>query len=239
MPRAAQTIASAMPVLPLVGSTTTVSGPMRPASWAASIIATPIRSLTECAGLKNSSFAATSAPVPSVTFRIRPEARFHNGDPVRASDVKYSYERVLDWGKRVLGRTPVLGPPLYETLHGVKKGIKDVVAPQGMFEDLGLKYLGPVDGHDVASVESVLRAARRYGGPVIVHVITEKGRGYAPAENDEAAPQLVHFPGAVAGTLPPMVVVPAKRKLWLSVFGVAVKVLLPTVRLPNWRRLSK
>ena len=71
LPRAAQTMASAMPVLPLVGSTTTVSGPMSPASSAASIIATPMRSLTECAGLKNSSFAATSAPAPSVTLRMR------------------------------------------------------------------------------------------------------------------------------------------------------------------------
>ena len=96
------------------------------------------------------------------------------------------YERFLDWGKDMLGRTPVVGAPLFEALHGVKRGVKDVVAPQGMFEDLGLKYLGPVDGHDVASVESVLRAAKRYGGPVIVHVITQKGRGYAPAENDEA-----------------------------------------------------
>ncbi len=96
------------------------------------------------------------------------------------------YERFLDWGRDVLGRTPVLGPPLFEALHGVKKGVKDMVAPQGMFEDLGLKYLGPVDGHDLAAVESVLRAARRYHGPVIVHAITQKGRGYAPAENDEA-----------------------------------------------------
>ena len=71
MPRAAHTMASAMPVLPLVGSTMTVSGPISPASWAASIIATPMRSLTELAGLKNSSLAATSAPAPSVTFRIR------------------------------------------------------------------------------------------------------------------------------------------------------------------------
>jgi 1-deoxy-D-xylulose-5-phosphate synthase len=96
------------------------------------------------------------------------------------------YERFLDWGKAVLGRTPVVGHPMFEALHGVKKGIKDVVAPQGMFEDLGLKYLGPVDGHDEAAVESVLRAAKGYPGPVLVHVITQKGRGYAPAENDEA-----------------------------------------------------
>ena len=96
------------------------------------------------------------------------------------------YERFLDWGKEILSHTPVLGAPLFEALHGVKRGIKDVVAPQGMFEDLGLKYLGPVDGHDRASMESVLSAARRYDGPVIVHAITQKGRGYGPAEADEA-----------------------------------------------------
>ena len=96
------------------------------------------------------------------------------------------YERFLEWGRSVLGRTPVVGGPLYDTLHGVKKGIKDIVAPQGMFEDLGLKYVGPVDGHDIAALEHALRRARAFGGPVIVHAITHKGRGYAPAENDEA-----------------------------------------------------
>jgi 1-deoxy-D-xylulose-5-phosphate synthase len=75
---------------------------------------------------------------------------------------------------------------MYGTLHGMKKGLKDIVAPQGMFEDLGLKYLGPVDGHDEQAVESALIRARAYGGPVIVHVLTQKGRGYAPARNDEA-----------------------------------------------------
>ena len=96
------------------------------------------------------------------------------------------YERFLDWGKNALNRTPVVGGAMYETLHGVKKGIKDIVAPQGMFEDLGLKYLGPVDGHDEQAVEQALRRARAFGGPVLVHVITQKGRGYAPALNDEA-----------------------------------------------------
>ncbi len=95
------------------------------------------------------------------------------------------YERFLDWGKHTLNRTPVVGGAMYETLHGMKKGIKDIVAPQGMFEDLGLKYLGPVDGHDEAVVEAALRRARSYGGPVLVHVITEKGRGYDHARNDE------------------------------------------------------
>lgn len=96
------------------------------------------------------------------------------------------YERFLDWGKRSLARTPVVGGAMFETLHGVKKGIKDIVAPQGMFEDLGLKYVGPVDGHDEQAVERALRNAKDFGGPVLVHVITQKGRGYQPAIDDEA-----------------------------------------------------
>jgi 1-deoxy-D-xylulose-5-phosphate synthase len=96
------------------------------------------------------------------------------------------YERMLGQVKGALGRTPVVGPPLYDALHGVKRGIKDMLAPQGMFEDLGLKYLGPVDGHDLDALETALTLARGYGGPVIVHCVTRKGFGYAPAENDEA-----------------------------------------------------
>jgi len=96
------------------------------------------------------------------------------------------YERFLEWGKQVLGRTPVVGGPIYGTLHGMKKGIKDVVAPQGMFEDLGLKYVGPVDGHDIEAMEHALRRARTFAGPVLVHCITRKGLGYQHAENDAA-----------------------------------------------------
>ncbi len=87
------------------------------------------------------------------------------------------YERFLDWGKEVLQKTPVVGAPIFETLHGVKKGIKDIVAPQGMFEDLGIKYIGPIDGHDIAAMDRALEQAKEFGEPVIVHVITEKGRG--------------------------------------------------------------
>jgi 1-deoxy-D-xylulose-5-phosphate synthase len=100
--------------------------------------------------------------------------------------VTRGYERFLDWGKSTLNRTPVVGSAMYEALHGVKKGLKDIVAPQGMFEDLGLKYLGPVDGHDEQALESALRKARAFGGPVLVHVLTQKGRGYAPARQNEA-----------------------------------------------------
>ena len=96
------------------------------------------------------------------------------------------YERFLTWGKRMLASTPVVGRPAYGTLHAAKRGIKDMIAPQGLFEDLGLKYIGPVDGHDITEMEVALRQARRFPGPVIVHAITEKGRGYAPAEADEA-----------------------------------------------------
>ncbi|WP_274563358.1 1-deoxy-D-xylulose-5-phosphate synthase [Streptomyces spiramyceticus] len=96
------------------------------------------------------------------------------------------YERFLARGKDILERTPVVGKPLYETLHGAKKGLKDFIAPQGMFEDLGLKYVGPIDGHDIEALESALTRAKRFGGPVIVHCLTEKGRGYQPALADEA-----------------------------------------------------
>jgi 1-deoxy-D-xylulose-5-phosphate synthase len=97
-----------------------------------------------------------------------------------------SYEKALDLGKSVLQRGGTPGRLAYGTLHGMKKGIKDIVAPQGLFEDLGIKYVGPVDGHDLEAMEFALGRARAFGGPVIVHAITEKGRGYAPARNDLA-----------------------------------------------------
>ncbi|MGA7689485.1 MAG: 1-deoxy-D-xylulose-5-phosphate synthase [Jiangellales bacterium] len=125
------------------------------------------------------------------------------------------YERALDMAKSVLTHTPVVGPTAYTALHGVKQGIKDMLAPQGMFEDLGLKYVGPIDGHDRPAVEHALKAARGYPGPVIVHVLTEKGRGYDRAEQDEA--DLMHGPGPfdpVTGTptAPP-------ATTWTSVFS--------------------
>jgi len=126
-----------------------------------------------------------------------------------------SYERFLDWGKSVLGRTPIVGAPMYEALHGMKKGIKDFVAPQGMFEDLGLKYVGPVDGHNLADLEFALQRARDFGGPVIVHAITTKGRGYQPAESDEA--DRFHAVGVVdPQTGLPLTSAPAS---WTSIFS--------------------
>src|SRR3569833_2843819 len=92
------------------------------------------------------------------------------------------YEHALDLIKRTVPRAPVVGGMAYEALHGIKKGIKDILQPQAMFEDLGLKYVGPIDGHDEAAVEHALRKATAFGGPVIVHCMTHKGFGYAPAE---------------------------------------------------------
>ncbi|OUC80770.1 1-deoxy-D-xylulose-5-phosphate synthase [Streptosporangium minutum] len=95
------------------------------------------------------------------------------------------YEDVLEFVKGNLAKVPVVGPPVYDALHGVKKGIKDVLAPQVMFEDLGLKYIGLVDGHDEQAVEAALRKARGFRRPVIVHVLTKKGFGYSFAENHD------------------------------------------------------
>src|ERR1017187_6637248 len=128
--------------------------------------------------------------------------------------VSQRYEQVLDYIKTSLSRAPLVGPPLYETLHGLKKGLKDVIQPQVLFEDLGLKYLGPVDGHDEQAVEQALRRARDFGGPVLVHVITRKGFGYPLAEeNDEDC--LHQVPPAVSAVLGTAVA----PRTWSTVFG--------------------
>ncbi|MFD7733900.1 1-deoxy-D-xylulose-5-phosphate synthase [Kitasatospora phosalacinea] len=125
------------------------------------------------------------------------------------------YERFLSWGKDALQRTPVVGQAMFDTLHGAKKGLKDFIAPQGMFEDLGLKYIGPIDGHDLQALESAFTKARGFGGPVIVHCITEKGRGYHAAENNDE--DRFH----AVGVIHPDTGLPVKTsgKDWTSVFG--------------------
>ena len=121
--------------------------------------------------------------------------------------VSQRYENVLDYIKTTLSHTPVVGPPLYGTLHGLKRGIKDVLQPQVLFEDLGLKYVGPIDGHDERLLEHALRRAREFGGPVLVHVITKKGFGYPAAEQNEVdCLHQVPAAGAAPGT-------------WSRVFG--------------------
>ncbi|MCW2842280.1 MAG: 1-deoxy-D-xylulose-5-phosphate synthase [Nocardioides sp.] len=124
------------------------------------------------------------------------------------------YERALGQVKRRLPAAPVVGRPLYQALHAVKRAAKDFFVPQSMFEDLGLKYVGPIDGHDRAAVEAALTSAKKFDGPVIVHVMTRKGFGYDPAERHVA--DQFHSPGAFdvdSGEEVP------KGRIWTDVFA--------------------
>jgi len=105
------------------------------------------------------------------------------------------YERLLERGRVALRGVPIIGEACYHAVHSVKAGLKDAISPQVMFTDLGIKYVGPIDGHDEHAVENALRHARGFNAPVIVHVVTRKGMGYPPAENDEA--ELMHACGVI------------------------------------------
>ncbi len=126
-----------------------------------------------------------------------------------------AYERALGQVKHVLPRAPVVGRPLYAMLHAVKRAAKDWLMPQTMFEDLGLKYLGPVDGHDIEALERALTAARNYRGPVLVHCLTRKGQGYLPALNDSL--EQMHSPPAFDPLTGQSV--KASVSTWTSVFS--------------------
>jgi 1-deoxy-D-xylulose-5-phosphate synthase len=133
--------------------------------------------------------------------------------------VSQRYEQVLDYMKSSLSHTPLVGAPLYEALHGIKKGLKDVLQPQVMFEDLGLKYLGPVDGHDEQAVEKAMQWARDFGGPVLVHVITRKGFGYPLAEENEEDCLHQVSPAAVPAGRGQASRPPVQGRPWTQVFG--------------------
>jgi 1-deoxy-D-xylulose-5-phosphate synthase len=79
---------------------------------------------------------------------------------------------------------PGVGRLAYLGVHGLTSVVREMVTPHTFFENLGVRYVGPVDGHSIASLESVLDAAAEWNGPIVVHALTEKGRGYAPAERD-------------------------------------------------------
>ncbi|WP_371099979.1 1-deoxy-D-xylulose-5-phosphate synthase [Streptomyces sp. PU_AKi4] len=121
------------------------------------------------------------------------------------------YERFLQRGKELLEQVPVVGQTLYGSLHGAKKGLKDFITPQGLFEDLGLKYMGPVDGHDLQALEGALSRAKGFPGPVIVHCLTRKGHGHRPAEQHEG--DRFHAVSAVSTAARPAV------PSWTSVFS--------------------
>ena len=130
------------------------------------------------------------------------------------------YENVLDLIKTSVTRTPLVGQPLYGALHGAKKGLKDFLQPQVLFEDLGIKYIGPIDGHDELMTEHALRKAAEYSGPVLVHAITRKGFGYPLAEQNEedCLHQVPAAPKKPATQANPAAPAPAKRQ-WSDVFS--------------------
>ena len=136
----------------------------------------------------------------------------HHLDALRTNP---GYERVLSGIKRTLLSQGVPGRAAFDALHGLKQGLKDVLVPSAFFEDLGIKYTGPVDGHDITAIEFALTRAREYAEPVIVHVITEKGRGYTPAE--EHVPDRFHAVGKIHPETGLPVV--AERFGWTAVFA--------------------
>ena len=136
----------------------------------------------------------------------------HHLDALRTNP---GYERVLSGVKRTLLSQGAPGRAAFDALHGLKRGLKDVLVPSAFFEDLGIKYTGPVDGHDITAVEFALTRAREYAEPVIVHVITEKGRGYTPAE--EHVPDRFHAVGQIHPETGLPVV--AERFGWTAVFA--------------------
>ena len=136
----------------------------------------------------------------------------HHLDALRTNP---GYERVLSGVKRTLLSQGAPGRAAFDALHGLKRGLKDVLVPSAFFEDLGIKYTGPVDGHDITAIEFALTRAREYAEPVIVHVITEKGRGYTPAE--EHVPDRFHAVGQIHPETGLPVV--AERFGWTSVFA--------------------
>jgi 1-deoxy-D-xylulose-5-phosphate synthase len=96
------------------------------------------------------------------------------------------YEQFLGWGQRTFqGRGAFRSFAYLTVMHG-KRALKGLVSEPGIFDDLGIKYIGPVDGHNLGHVELALNKAKDFGAPVIVHVLTQKGRGYSPAELDDA-----------------------------------------------------
>lgn len=105
------------------------------------------------------------------------------------------YDRVMEQGKTTLNSMGWVGKRTFEVMHAFKEGVKQSVMPTSMFSEFGIKYVGPVDGHNQRMLEESLAYAKQYKGPIVVHVVTEKGRGYAPAENNTE--DLMHSTGVI------------------------------------------
>lgn len=98
--------------------------------------------------------------------------------------IKKTYNRSNNSVKRFFNKIPIIGKPIVNIAHKIKSGIKQAVIPNMYFEDIGFTYLGPVDGHNIEELENILRKSQNIEGPVLIHVITKKGKGYKYAEEN-------------------------------------------------------
>ncbi|MDA8183078.1 MAG: 1-deoxy-D-xylulose-5-phosphate synthase [Actinomycetota bacterium] len=111
--------------------------------------------------------------------------------------------------RRILREIPGVGGLAYSGVHGLTSALREIVTPHRFFEALGVRYAGPIDGHDIARLETALANAARWDGPIVVHALTHKGKGYAPAEEDEVQRlhdfkvATVRENGSVPATAPP------------------------------------
>jgi len=126
------------------------------------------------------------------------------------------YRRLYRLSKKVFFKFGTIGRMAYSTLRGAGKGLLGSFAPKGMFPNLDLKYIGPVDGHDLHAMEAALKQAKKYANPVIVHAITQKGKGYDPAVSDEA--DQFHAVGQIDPDTG-VSIESAGKKSWTSVFA--------------------
>lgn len=128
---------------------------------------------------------------------------------------QHGYDELMEHGKKTLKSLGWVGNRTFDALRAFKEGVKSSVLPTEMFPELGMKYIGPVNGHDLESLDHALSYARDYEGPIIVHVVTEKGHGFAPAVNE---PQdQMHSTGAID----PVTGVPKGKSQpgWTAVFS--------------------
>ena len=95
-----------------------------------------------------------------------------------------TYNRIKKEINSTLRKIPSVGNGMVNSIQKIKDGIKQVIVPGMLFEHMGIKYLGPIDGHDIKEVSKVLKLAKNTDGPVIIHVITKKGKGYKFAEKE-------------------------------------------------------
>lgn len=164
----------------------------------------------------NSIAAAKDRPVVIV---LNDNGRSAASGAGRATRLRGSpaYERFLEWGRVVAKRTPVPGGTLYEGLHGARQNLREVAVAQNPFEGLGLKYVGPVDGHDIEALERALEQARQHGGPVLVHTVTVKGAGHTPLETDD--PDRYRARGSYTARARRGEVAAVPERTWTSVFS--------------------